>query len=84
MVIESDGHGKVADYPRMRAEVCNGCGQHFELSDSFEALVDRLTKRGYLIHTTDGCWERLADQLSKDSPWKPTQTQGESNANLTQ
>jgi len=61
LLLESDGHGKVGDYPRMLGEVCNGCESEFTAEDSFEALVDRLSKRGYLIHTS--CFDALEAKL---------------------
>lgn len=61
MIVESEGHCKVADYPAITQEICCGCEQQFALEDSFEALVDRIRKLSYLIHPN--CWELLETKL---------------------
>lgn len=61
MIIESEGHSKIADYPLMVGELCHGCGCQFVNEDIFEALVDRVRKRSYLIH--DGCWDLLCAKI---------------------
>ncbi len=70
-ILESDGHGKVCDYLRLEGEICEGCGEQLTCQDSFEALVDRITHRGYLIHTNKSCWDVLESKLK-----------GENNGNL--
>jgi hypothetical protein len=71
-IIESEGHCKASDYSNITAEICNGCDKAFGLEDVFEALVDRVRKRCYLIHPE--CWELLEAKLKggKDGnlpPW---------------
>ncbi len=61
LVLESEGHRKVSDYPRLKCEVCHGCGRLFDGQDVFEALVDRVRKRSYLIHVD--CWELLTAKI---------------------
>ena len=63
IAIESDGHNKVADYPQMIGEICNACGQHLEVDDSFESLVDRVSRRSYLLHTGSNCWSLFETKL---------------------
>lgn len=60
-LLESDGHGSISDYPALESDACHGCDYLFAPNDEFEALVDRITKRGYLIHTW--CFEKLEAKL---------------------
>jgi hypothetical protein len=61
LILESEGHCRVADYPAVQSELCCGCDQYFVLTDSFEPLVDRVRKRSYLIHTN--CFDLLEAKL---------------------
>jgi hypothetical protein len=65
LIIESEGHCNVANYPKITAEICNGCDKPFGPEDIFEALVDRVRKRSYLIHPN--CWEILEAKLKGGS-----------------
>jgi len=69
MIFESEGHARVSNHPLLIGEMCHGCECEFGLDDVFEALVDRVRKRSYLIH--EGCWELLSAKI-----------QGGSNGNL--
>ncbi len=69
LIIESEGHILVINYPAIQKECCDGCGANFGLEESFEPLVDRIRKRSYLIHPC--CFELLEAKLK-----------GEGNGNL--
>ncbi len=64
-VLESDGHGKVAEYPRLVGEQCSGCDGPFQIGDDFESLYDRVFGTVYLIHPD--CWEQLIQKVERSN-----------------
>ena len=42
---------------------CDGCLKVFEMGQIAEAVVDRFTRLGYVIHR--GCWDRLVEAIEK-------------------
>ncbi len=69
LIIESEGHFTLADYPDLLGQPCAGCNRQFTRIDKFESLIDRVRKQQYLIHPN--CWEQLQVKLK-----------GEGNGNL--
>lgn len=72
-VLESDGHGRVVEYPRLVGEQCKGCEGVFQIDDDFESLYDRVYGTAYLIHPN--CWEQLVKRVERsndgrDLPWQ--------------
>lgn len=71
--LESDGHGKVAEHPRLVGEKCSGCDGVFQINDGFESLYDRVYGTAYLIHPN--CWAQLVEKLERSNsgrsfPWE--------------
>ncbi len=71
-ILDSEGHGRVADLLVLLDHYCDGCDQLFVESDLYEGIYDRIFRRSYIIHP--GCWESLVQRVKRSNhgrhlPW---------------
>ncbi len=51
----------VGEHREVIGRVCDGCHKIFSQGQIAEVVVDRLSRRGYMIHR--GCWGNLVDTI---------------------
>lgn len=72
-ILESEGHGRVADLLLLLEQCCSGCDLAFVEIDLYEGVYDRVFRRSYVIHPD--CWELLLNRVKRsnygrDLPWQ--------------